>query len=95
MGLLKLFTGKHYRQHEEKGDVYTQAKDFGRAKLEYEAALQKVDKQAAEYDEVDRIKERLQKKIQKSKESMALEHKQAGDDLVESGYDEDARQYYE
>jgi tetratricopeptide (TPR) repeat protein len=95
MGLLNLFKGKDYRRHEEKGDAYTQAKDFGRAKLEYESGLQKVEKQAAEYDEVDRIKKRLQKKIQKCKESLALEHKQAGDDLVESGYDEDARQYYE
>jgi len=95
MGLLNLFKGKHYRQHEEKGDSFTQAKDFGRAKLEYESGLKKVEKQAAEYDEVDQIKKRLQKKIQKSKESLALEHKQSGDDLIESGYDEDARQYYD
>lgn len=95
MGLLTLFTGKHFRQHEEKGDSYFRDKDFGRAKLEYESALDKVEKQAAEYDKIDRIKKRLREKIQESKEALAVEHKQAGDDLAESGYDKDARQYYE
>jgi len=95
MGLLKLFKGKNYLQHEEKGDSYFQAKDFGRAKLEYEAALDKVEKQANENDDIGQNIKRLRKKFQGSKESLALEHRQAGDDLVESGYDEDARQYYE
>jgi tetratricopeptide (TPR) repeat protein len=95
MGLRNLFKGKSYRQHEEKGDTYAQAQDYGRARLEYESALNKLGKHSEVPDDIDEIRKQLRTKLQDCQEALARGHKQTGDDLLESGYDQDARQYYE
>ncbi len=91
MKILKLFSGKDPQLYEQKGDLYFQSKAWGKAKIEYEAALAKLERKSSDDAE---FKNRLEKKIRQSKESLALEHKKSADDLVEGGYDEEARELY-
>ena len=44
MGLLKIFSGKKPEEFEQKGDSLFESKDYGAAKIEYEAALSKLEK---------------------------------------------------
>jgi len=91
MKILKLFSRKDPRLYENKGDLYFQSKAWGKAKIEYEAALANVERKSS--DDAEFIN-RLEKKIRQSKESLALEHKKSADDLAEGGYYEEARELY-
>ncbi len=90
MGLLNIFKGKSPQQHEEKGDSYAQFSAWGKAKIEYEKALSKLDEKSLQYHELDK---RLKEKILHIKESLAHEHKNTAADMLEAEYYEDARQY--
>ena len=91
MAFLKFFSGKDAEQHEKKGDGYFEAAAWGKAKIEYEKALGKLEKK----DPDQQFYSRLHEKIQQTKEALALEHKQTADNLFEQEYFEDARQYYQ
>jgi tetratricopeptide (TPR) repeat protein len=91
MGLFNIFKGKDPLQHEQQGDTHFDTGAFGQAKIEYETALEK--RQKTSPNDADPIG-RLRKKIRRSKEALAREHKHSGDDLGEAGYFEDAREYY-
>lgn len=90
MGLLKIFSGKTPEQHQEKGDALFQAKSYGKAKFEYEKALNRLEKTSPQHDE---LRIRLQEKIRRSKEALAQDHKQTATNLIEAGYVDDAQQY--
>jgi len=90
MGLLGFFKGKDPLQHEQQGDAYFSAGDFGQAKLEYESARKKWQKQT-QYDASIRT---LQNKILKCCEGLAREHTKRGSDLADNGYLEEALEYY-
>ena len=91
MGFFNLFPGKSPRDCEQKGDLYFQAGRPGRAKIEYERALAKLEKISTDDYE---FKIRLEQKIRQSKETLAREHKQSADAYLEAEYYEDARDYY-
>jgi predicted negative regulator of RcsB-dependent stress response len=79
MGILKFFSGKDPEDYEQKGDSFFQTKKYGLAKIEYETALNKLEKKFptnADY------KNRLQEKILHSNEALALQHKQTGEELI-------------
>jgi tetratricopeptide (TPR) repeat protein len=90
MGLLRIFSGKDPESYEQKGDAFFEAKAYGKAVVEYERALDKQQK-TSPWDEGYR--QQLQDKIRSSKESLALEHQQTAESLMEAGHDYDARQY--
>jgi len=90
MGLLSIFSGKDPENHERKGDALFDAGAYGKAVVEYERALDRLEK-ASPWDEGYR--QSLQDKIQSSRESLALEHRQTAANLLEAGHDYDARQY--
>ena len=90
MGLLSIFSGKDPESYEQKGDALFEAKAYGKAVVEYERALDKLQK-TSPWDEGYR--QQLQDKIRSSKESLALEHQQTAVSLMEAGHDYDARQY--
>ena len=90
MGLLNIFSGKDPEDYELKGDKLVKAGAYGKAIVEYEHALERLEK-TAPWD--DGFRQNLQEKIYKSRETLALEHKKAAEDMLEAGYDEDARQY--
>jgi predicted Zn-dependent protease len=90
MGLRKLFSGKTPQAFEQKGDSYCAAQAWGKAKIEYERALNKLEKTSSA-DPADR--QRLVEKIHQTKENLALDHKQTAENLIEAGYVDDAQQY--
>ncbi len=87
MGFLKILAGKGPEEHEIKGDSLFGAGAYGDAKLEYEAGLHKLEKKDPNNSD---LKRRLQEKILQSKESLALYHKQRGEEMLESQYYEGA-----
>ena len=97
MGLLNLFKGKSYRELEAGGDSHAQFGAWGRAKIEYEKALEKLGKASSENPQDDmRLREdaqRLEEKILNSREKLALDHKKTAEDMLEAQYYEDALQY--
>ena len=91
MSIFKLFSGKTPEEHEQKGDELFSFDLWGKAKIEYERALDKLEKISPQNDE---LKTRLQEKIHQTKEALALGHEQNADDLIESGFYDDARELY-
>jgi len=87
----KKFSGKTPLAHENEGDELFAADLWGKAKIEYERAQQKLGRtQAPDPD----FKARLQKKIALAKEALARGHKRSADDMLEAGFYEDARELY-
>jgi tetratricopeptide (TPR) repeat protein len=91
MSIFKLFSGKTPEEHEQKGDELFSFDLWGKAKIEYERALDKLEKISPQNDE---LKTRLQEKIHQTKEALALGHEQNADDLIDSGFYDDARELY-
>jgi predicted Zn-dependent protease len=91
MSILKLFSGKTPEEHEQKGDELFSFDLWGKAKIEYERALDKLAKTSPQNDA---LKTRLQEKIHQTKEALALGHEQNADDLIASGFYDDARELY-
>ncbi len=87
----KKFSGKTPEAHEHRGDQMFAADLWGKAKIEYESALEKLERSAVPNIE---LKSRLQKKILSTKESLARSHKLSADDMFEAGFYEDARELY-
>ena len=79
MGLLKFFSGKDPEEYEKQGDAYFDIGEFGAAKLEYENALNKLKKKRP--DDTGDVN-RLQVKLVRSKESLALVHKKRGEEWM-------------
>ena len=91
MSILKLFSGKTPEEHEQKGDELFAVDLWGKAKVEYERALDKLEKISPRNYE---LKTRLQEKISKTKEALAHGHMQHAEDLMASGFYDDARELY-
>jgi tetratricopeptide (TPR) repeat protein len=88
MSLLKLFSGPSPKKLEEKGDALFAAGHWGQAKLAYEGALDKRQKRS-DQDIDDR--HRLSQKIKEAVNALAREHRQTAQNLIEGGYDDEAR----
>ena len=91
MSFLKLFSGKTFEEHEQKGDELFAADLWGKAKVEYEKALDKLEKISPQNDG---LKTRLRGKIDHTKEALARSHKLNGDDMLDAGFHDDARELY-
>ena len=87
----KKFSGKTPSSHEIEGDELFAADLWGKAKIEYERALQKLERTEAPDPD---FKARLQKKIRSAKEALARGHKRSADDMLDSGFYDDARELY-
>ena len=88
MSLLKLFSGPSPEKLEQKGDALFEAGLWGRAKLEYERALHKLEKQTGQ--ENDHQKQ-LSAKILKTRDALARDHRKTAEDLIDGGYLDDAK----
>ena len=91
MSVFKIFSGKSPEAHEQKGDALFAADLWGKAKVEYERALEKIEKMAPH--NID-LKSRLQEKIQHARACLARSHKHNADDMLEAGFYDDARELY-
>lgn len=92
MGFLNFFSGKNPEDYDLKGDRFAETGAYGKAIVEYERALERLEK-TAPWD--DGFRQSLNDKIHSSKEALALQHKQSAADMLEAGYHEDAQQYIE
>jgi len=90
MGLLNIFSGRNPEDYESKGDKFVETGAYGKAIVEYEHALERLEK-TAPWD--DGFRQSLRDKIRDSKEALVLQHKKAAEDMLEAGYDEEAHQY--
>jgi len=88
MSLLKLFSGPSPEKLEEKGDALFAAGHWGQAKLAYEGALDKRQKRSGQ--DID-TRHRLAEKIREAVNALAREHRQTAQNLIEGGYDDEAR----
>ena len=86
MGLLKTFFNQDHEKIEQRGDAFLKASDWGRAKLEFEKALDLLVKTSP--DEVSET--RLRDKLVQAKEALAQEHRRTGEELMEAAYYDDA-----
>ena len=91
MSFLKIFSGKTPELHEQKGDELLAADLWGKAKIEYERALEKLEKTAPQSDD---FKFRLKEKIRHAKAFLARSHKHNADEMLDAGFYDDARQLY-
>jgi tetratricopeptide (TPR) repeat protein len=91
MSILKIFSGKTPEAHEQKGDELFADDLWGKAKVEYERALEKLEKTAPQNAN---LKSRLKEKIQRTKASLAHSHKHNADEMLEAGFYHDARELY-
>lgn len=88
MSLLKLFSGPSPEKLEEKGDALFAAGHWGQAKLAYEGSLDKRQKRSGQDTGAQH---RLAEKIREAANALAGEHRQTAQDLIEGGYDDEAR----
>jgi tetratricopeptide (TPR) repeat protein len=91
MGLLKFFSGKDPEEYEKQGDTFFNIGEFGSAKLEYESALNKLEKKRP--DDTG-YANRLQVKIVRSRESLARVHMESGEDLLAQELYDDAEDMF-
>ena len=91
MSFLKIFSGKSPEAHEQKGDELVATDLWGKAKVEYERALDKLEKTAPQNN---KLKFRLREKIERTKAALAYRHKLDADDMMEAGFYHDARELY-
>jgi len=91
MGFLKLFGLKSPEDAEKKGDALFEAGEYGLAKMEYEDGLQKCGKTAQGYGALEG---RFKEKIRKTKEALALKHKEEGLEIMDSEYYEAAEESF-
>ena len=91
MSLLKIFSSKTPEAHEQRGDELLAADLWGKAKVEYERALEKLEKTKSQNDH---LKYRLRGKIHQAKASLAQNHKHNADEMMKAGFYDDARELY-
>jgi tetratricopeptide (TPR) repeat protein len=92
MGILKKIFIQTPEKHEQKGDTFFDNFDWGRAKIEYENALIKLEETSQGHGESEA---RLEGKLRQAKEALALEHSQTGETLMEQEYYDDARDLFQ
>ena len=91
MHFFKFIKGKTPLQHEQKGDLHFASGDWGKAKLAYDSALEKLEMEPA--PDSGQI-EGLKQKHRRCKEALSHQHRRSGDDLLDAGYPKEAREYY-
>ena len=88
MSFFNIFSGKKPEVYEQKGDAYAAESLWGNAKVEYERALSRLEKEGAtDSDTVDR----LFAKVARVREELACEHRENARNLIAGGYGEEAR----
>ncbi len=91
MGFLKFLSGKSPEEFEQKADSYLQSRAYGPAKIEYEKAIEKLGKRSESEPDYKRS---LEKKLRRSEENLALEHKLNGERLIEAECFSDAEELF-
>lgn len=88
MSFFNIFTGKKPQAFEQKGDGFAKDRRWGNAKVEYERALDRLDKQASTELETAN---RLAAKVARVCGELAREHQSNARNLAAGGYGDEAR----
>ncbi len=91
MGLFDFFSGGSPEKYEQKADNYVISGTYGHAKLAYEKALDRLDRQGAQNPGYRQL---LEDKLGRCKESLAREHRENGKNLVAAGCEGEARELF-
>lgn len=89
MGLFSLFRGKSPEQHESEGDALASEKEWGDAKMAFEAGLEKLSKRSSADPA---MMDRLRDKLHQSKEALAMAHRSEALALMDADCMADARE---
>jgi len=89
MGILKIFSGKDPEEYEHKGDAYFEGQQYGLAKIEYESALGKLERRSG--GDID-LRARLEQKVIRTKESLAVQHRETAEELIDAALYEEAEE---
>lgn len=89
MGFFKFLAGKGPEEIVAKGDEFFDVGEYGAAKLQYEKALDKLENNSEGELELIRL---IKEKLIKSKEALALSHKETAENLIETGYWDEAEE---
>jgi tetratricopeptide (TPR) repeat protein len=89
MGILKIFSGKDPEEYKQKGDAYFEEQQYGLAKIEYESGLSKLERRSP--GDID-LRARLEQKIVQTQEALALQHSEAGEELINAALYEEAEE---
>lgn len=92
MGILNFFSSKDPESYDKKGNALFEAGAYGKAIVEFERALEKLEK-SSPWD--DGYRQSLNEKISACREQLAQEHENTARELMEAGHNQDARQYLE
>jgi len=92
MGFLDFFAGSSPEKHEQKADAFVISRSYGHAKIEYEKALDRLRRQP---DVKPGYRNFIEDKLRRCKESLAREHRQNGEALVEAGCGDEARELFQ
>jgi len=92
MGLLDIFSGGSPEKIEEKADALVHNGAYGQAKIEYEKALARLDRRPVSDPGYRGL---LEGKLRNCKESLARDHRRAGQALMAAGCGTDARELFE
>ncbi len=89
MGLFGIFSGKPPESHEHRGDEYMSSGAFGDARIEYEKALDKIEKR---FPEKVHLKDRLGEKMRSAGNGLAKNHLENAEAMATAGEVADAQE---
>lgn len=89
MGFFDIFSGRSPDAHMHRGDEYVQAGAFGDALIEYEKALDKIEKR---FPEKSHLKERIADKMRSAGNQLAISHLENAEGMARAGDLADARE---
>jgi len=92
MSLFSIFVGKKPQAYEQQGDAYAKEGLWGNAKVEYERALNRLEKEEPLDHEYS---DRLFTKVARVSEELAREHQEDARNLVAGGYGDEARDLFD
>jgi len=92
MRLLGFFSGGSPEKYEKRADAFVINDSYGQAKLEYEKALGKLERQV---HNKPGYRNHIREKLRRCKESLAREHRRKGQALVEAGCGDEARELFD
>jgi tetratricopeptide (TPR) repeat protein len=89
MGILNFFSGTPPETYEQRGDAFVINRAYGPAKIEYEKALDRLDRTG---DVKPGYRPLIEDKLRRCKESLAREHHEEGRSLAAAGCGNEARE---
>ncbi len=92
MGFFGIFSGRSPESHEERGDEYMTNGAFGDALLEYEKALEKIEKR---FPEKQHLTKRIGDKIRGAGNGLAKKHLENAEAMIRAGEFSDAHELYQ